>query len=94
MFRFVWYVRQVAKVWREPVSIFVFVVVVERVSTNDNIADLPSRQEFDLLRAQGAVELRPKLDDVFNENETWSMLQEAWNCESIRQPTLPAIVID
>ena len=69
-------------------------VFVKRVSTDDNIADLPSRkvmivhslvavsfvalQEFSLLASIGAQEVPPVLLETLSDAETWGVLQERW----------------
>ena len=44
---------------------------IERVPSNDNIADLPSRSDFDLLHRLNAVAVSPVLDDSFFEPSAW-----------------------
>ena len=51
---------------------------VLRVATEDNIADLPSRLDFELLERIGAVERTPRLDATYMKPETWQVLQERW----------------
>ena len=51
---------------------------VARVNTDDNLADLPSRKRFALLRQMGAKEVRPVLDDEYRHPEAWEVLQERW----------------
>ena len=51
---------------------------VERVSTDDNIADLPSRNEFQVLEQAGAQYVVPVLREQYWELETWSILQQRW----------------
>ena len=51
---------------------------VERVSTDDNIADLPSRNEFQVLEQAGAQYVDPVLREQYWELETWSILQQRW----------------
>ena len=51
---------------------------VKRVPTDDNIADLPSRLDFALLEAIGAVSVRPVLAESFLESDTWEILSERW----------------
>ena len=53
-------------------------VHVLRVGTHDNIADLPSRWAFDMLRAAGARDIEPVLWDCYWETGTWEVLQELW----------------
>ena len=47
---------------------------VERVPTDSNIADLPSRQEYELLHKIGAKEMEPKLSPVFLRPDAWESL--------------------
>ena len=49
-----------------------------RVCTNDNIADLPSRDAFEMLRASGATQLEPILHDKYWDPTTWEVLHERW----------------
>jgi hypothetical protein len=51
---------------------------VKRVATKDNIADLPSRKAFELLKALGAIEYAAKLDDPYTMPEAWEVLGERW----------------
>ena len=51
---------------------------VLRVSTDDNVADLPSRLDFDLLEACGAIYVAPKLLAKYEAEEAWAVLQERW----------------
>ena len=50
---------------------------VDRVPTKDNIADLPSREEYRLLHAMETVFVEPKLDETFWTEAAWDtvMLQ-------------------
>ena len=47
---------------------------VFRVPTHDNIADLPSREEYQLVRSLGASWLEPVLDDSFWSPTSWEAL--------------------
>ena len=47
---------------------------IDRVPTDDNIADLPSRTEYELLYAHGAKFVDPCLDEIFWQPEAWSTL--------------------
>ena len=47
---------------------------VERVPTDDNIADLPSREAYDLLKSMGVVAVEAKLDRMFCCPEAWESL--------------------
>ena len=67
---------------------------VKRVATDDNIADLPSRevklvtclpcviatlcQEFGILREMGAIEMKPVIHGEFVDDATWAVLTERW----------------
>jgi len=51
---------------------------IKRVPTDDNIADLPSRREFTILRDRGAIEVEPALSDEFLKASTWQVLNERW----------------
>ena len=47
---------------------------VERVPTKENIADDPSRERYGLLELMQARRVRPFLDKVFLESQTWESL--------------------
>ena len=47
---------------------------VERVPTDANIADLPSRCKFELLMKLGGSWQRPILDDIFWKSDSWDAL--------------------
>ena len=49
-------------------------VWVNRVPTKVNIADLPSRESYELLRAIGAIRVAPKLGARYLEAQTWEAL--------------------
>ena len=49
-------------------------VYVDRVPTEENLADLLSREEYDLLRWIGAVKVPARLDDRFYEPGAWKSL--------------------
>ena len=51
---------------------------IKRVPTDDNIADLPSRREFTILRSKGAIEMEPLLEDEFLKASTWQSVNERW----------------
>ena len=53
-------------------------VFVRRVDTHDNIADLPSRRDFQVLEASGARFIAPQLDPRFESKEAWIILQKRW----------------
>ena len=48
---------------------------VSRVPTHDNIADLPSREEYGLLKHLGASWTEPLLDDRFWRPSSWEALK-------------------
>ena len=52
-------------------------VFVKRVATDDNIADLPSRGEFRVLRWKQAKEVQPVLATEY-EGDAWKILQDRW----------------
>ena len=54
-------------------------VHVKRAGTHDNIADLPSREEFRILRAKKTVEVHPQLSCAYECPETWAALKERWD---------------
>ena len=58
-------------------------VWVVRVATNDNVADLPSRQDLWQLRASGAVEWEHRMEAFYHSDVTWAILHERWQCEPI-----------
>ena len=47
---------------------------VQRVPTADNIADLPSREEYKLLHVIGAMYREPCLDAAFWQPDAWTAL--------------------
>ena len=49
-------------------------VSVQRVPTKDNIADLPSREEYRLLKVLGAKRLPAKMDNMFLRPGAWESL--------------------
>ena len=49
-------------------------MVVDRVPTKDNIADLPSREQYELLHAMGTTFVAPVLDSMFWEPSAWDTL--------------------
>ena len=51
---------------------------IKRVGTHDNIADLPSRGDYILLREMGAIEVPPFFVKAYREEDTWAVLQERW----------------
>ena len=57
-------------------------VYVQRVDTDDNIADLPSRGSFHILRRLGAMYVQPRLEPCFRASTAWSILQDRWAGQS------------
>ena len=53
-------------------------VYVKRVATDDNIADLPSREEFRICETKGAVFVPPALETKYGGDE-WGILQHRWS---------------
>ena len=51
---------------------------IKRVNSKDNIGDLPSRGDFNLMHALGAEWVQPKLWSMFRDQDTWAVLQERW----------------
>jgi hypothetical protein len=49
-------------------------IYVDRVATDLNIADLPSRRDFYLLKAMRCVQLEPRLDSRFRTPKAWGSL--------------------
>ena len=47
---------------------------IERVPTDDNVADLPSREEYELLERIGAQWTKPVMDCAFEDPSKWSMV--------------------
>ncbi len=47
---------------------------VDRVPSDENIADLPSRESYDLLRSRGASYVQPHLDGLFWQPQSWESL--------------------
>ena len=50
-------------------------MLVDRVPTKDNIADLPSREQYKLLELMGTVRVEPFLDSMFWDEKAWDTLQ-------------------
>jgi len=59
--------------WKRFAELHVGVWVV-RVPTKDNIADCPSREQYELLGKIGAVEVPAFLDPVFASPQSWKSL--------------------
>ena len=51
---------------------------IVRVATDDNIADLPSRGEVEVLSRAGGVQVDPVLWECYWQADTWEVLQERW----------------
>ena len=51
---------------------------IQRVGTHDNIADLPSRDDIQLLESVGAQSIAPVLRNEYWDQQTWAVLQERW----------------
>ena len=51
---------------------------VERVATDMNIADLPTRGHLSVLRRMGALEMAPVLSNPYREEQAWHVLRERW----------------
>jgi len=47
---------------------------VERVPTADNIADLPSRESYELLKGMRAKRVEARLDASFTDSQAWESL--------------------
>ena len=52
---------------------------VVRVATNDNIADLPSRDAFEMLRVAGEEDLAPILQREYWSPRTREVSHERWS---------------
>ena len=64
--------------WLQLAELKVDVHIV-RVSSRDNIADLPSRGEYTFLEYINAVRVERKLDTLYEKEPTWAVLQNRWN---------------
>jgi hypothetical protein len=51
---------------------------VKRVATDMNIADLPTRDSFELLHSMGDVEVPPILTNSYRQQQAWEVLCERW----------------
>ena len=60
-------------------------VHVLRVGTDDNIADLPSRNELRMLQAAEAEQFPPVLHSAYWEPRTWEVLHELWRLQNANQ---------
>ena len=54
-------------------------VHVERVPSKENIADLPSREEYQLMQTMGIQRVPAQLSDAFHEPQAWSSLSLVLN---------------
>lgn len=54
-------------------------VIIRRVPTKDNIADLPSREEYTLLKELGAEFVLPRLDSALKRPTAWESLSLVQN---------------
>ena len=54
-------------------------VHVQRIASDDNIADLPSRGDLRWIASRGVIEVEPKLAEVFECSEAWRELTERWS---------------
>ena len=52
---------------------------IERVGTHDNIADLPSRDEFQVLEQAGARYVDPVMRKQYWDDDAWAILQQRWS---------------
>ena len=48
---------------------------VDRVPTEENISDLPSREEYELMKTAGIQRVQPKLDREFQNPCAWESLR-------------------
>ena len=67
----------VHEMWADIVTLGVH-VFIRRVATDDNIADGPSREDFDGVRHAGAQEVIPVLPKRYCTAQTWEVLHERW----------------
>lgn len=65
-------------------------VWVERVPTQFNIADDPSREHYCLLNSLGAVPVRPVLEDVFCAPQAWASVQLS-KCRRLKRRPVPSV---
>ena len=75
----VWdHAQLVHQIWEDLLVLRTHVHVV-RVSTDDNIGDLPSRESFRIFEHIGAQEREAKLPAVYGIASTWEVLHERLN---------------
>ena len=60
----------VHSIWRRA-ALSKMMLWIERVPTDSNIADLPSREDYGLLGRMGARRVEPCLDDAFLHPDAW-----------------------
>ena len=61
---------------------------IERVLTDDNVSDLPSRESYALMNEMKAVWVAPKLDKAFHTPSTWESValdDQVWALEKERK---------
>ena len=63
----------VHSIWRRA-ALSKMMLWIERVPTDSNIADLPSREDYGLLGRMGAKRVEPCLDDAFLHPDAWANL--------------------
>ena len=51
---------------------------IVRVASSDNVADLPSRHEFKLLKDKGAIEVGPHFGSEYCSEKSWAVLHDRW----------------
>ena len=66
-------------------------IYVDRVASKDNIADDPSRERYELLRALGAKWLRPKMHERFMSAQDWDSLSLCCTLRTARQCEQPVV---
>ena len=59
---------------------------IERVPTSENIADLPSREEYGLLKQLDSKFVQPHLESSFWEPSAWSALSLVGRRRLVRLP--------
>ena len=53
---------------------------VSRVPTDDNIADDPSREDYELLKVLGATQIDPRMHPRFLEYRSWESISIRSSC--------------
>ena len=69
---------------------------IERVPTDDNVSDLPSRESYGLMEALSAVWVAPRLDSSFREPTKWESVAlhgQVWALSTKRKIIYPYIYI-